>query len=185
MEPRLKNSKKWTALPEEFLKQVQSVFNESFAKEIGKGTIEVQGKIFPEEILVRVSYKAPKALKQKGFDISVAYKVPKDNVLKLLHLAVDAGASLMEQMFASEDETEFAVLWEEVQFENRTIYVRFNTANNKLESEANRLLGLAEGEDLAEGDWDDDAEPDEIKARLGIDPDEDDTDEDGKGSTEH
>lgn len=180
MEPRLKTSKKWTALPEEFLRQVQGVFQQSFAKEIGQGTIEVMGKIFPEEILVRVAYKESKSIKPKGFDISVPYKVPKDNVLKLLHLAVDAGASLMEQLFASEDDGDFPLQWEEVQFEKRTIYVRFTTVNAVLESEANRLLGLAEGEDLAGGEWDEEETeaPETIKKRLGLD-DDDETD-DGK-----
>lgn len=188
MQPRLSSSRKWTALPAEFLAQVRSVFEESFKKEIGKGSVAVQGKIYPEEILIRVSYKAPGTLKESGFDISVAYKQPKDNVLKLLHLAVDAGASLMEQLFTSDTDHEFPRLWEEVNFEKRVIFVQFSTENSELKAKADALLGEAEDEDadLAGGAWDedDDLDPDELKAQLGLDDDDedlDDGDEDEEG----
>lgn len=185
MEPRLKTSRKWTALPKEFLIQVQGVFKQSFAKEIGRGSIEVEGKIFPEEVLIRVSYKTPGSLKQSGFDISIAYKVPKDNVLTLLHTAVDAGASLMEQLFTANDDGDFPLTWEEVQFEKRTIYVKYSTTNSELESEANKLLGLGAGEDeLAQGDWDEDESPETIKTRLGLSDDEEDDFEDEEADDE-
>jgi hypothetical protein len=179
MQPRLSSSRKWSALPAEFLKQVQGVFEESFKKEIDGGKITVQGKIFPEEVLIRVTYKTAKSLKESGFDISVAYKVPKDNVLKILHMAVDAGASLMEQLFTNEDDHDFPRVWEEVTFENRPVFVQYTTENGELESEANKLLGFDEDEDLAGGDWDDDdIDPSEIKAKLGLEDEDFEEEED-------
>lgn len=172
MEPRLSTSRKWSPLPAELLEQIQSVFKQSFKAEIGKGKIEASGKIFPEEILVRIGYRAEKALKQSNFLISIAYKQPKDNVLKLLHLAVDAAASLFEQFFAAETDEEFPRLWEEVDFEKRKIYIQYDTTNTDLESEADRLLGADSGNEVAQGDWDDDADPDLIKAQLGLGDDD-------------
>jgi hypothetical protein len=180
MQPRLSSSRKWSALPAEFLKQVQGVFEESFKKEIDGGKVTVQGKIFPEEVLIRVTYKKAKSLKESGFDISVGYKQPKDNVLKILHMAVDAGASLMEQLFTNEDDHDFPRTWEEVTFENRPIYVQYTTENGELETEANKLLGFEDDDDLAGGTWedDDDIDPAEIKSKLGLEDDDFNEDDD-------
>lgn len=180
MEPRLKTSKKWTALPKEFMQQVRSVFKETFAKQIGKGTLETEGRIYPEEILISVGYRAENALKQSNFEVSVAYKKDKDNVLKLLHLAVDAAAGLFEQLFTAEDDQDFPRIWQEFDFEGRKIFVQYTTTNSELEGEADKILGVASGESLAEGDWDDETSADSIKASLGLDPDEDDDDDGGQ-----
>lgn len=181
MEPRLPNSRKWSPLPEELIKQIRSVFKQNFKQQIGSGTIEASGRIYPEEILVLVGVRAPKALKQANWGISIQYKRNKDNVVGLLHLAVDAAASLFEQYFASESDEDFPRVWEEVDFEKRKIYVQYDTVNSELESEADRLLGQKANEtDLAQGDWDGDAKLEDIKAQLGLGPDEDD-----EGGTEH
>jgi hypothetical protein len=174
MEPRLSTSRKWSPLPAELLQQIQSVFKQSFSKEIGGGTIEAAGKIFPEEILISVGFREKNSLKQSNFIISIAYQKNKDNVLKLLHLAVDAAASLFEQLFAADNDHDFPRLWEEVQFEGRTIYVQYDTTNSDLEAQADKLLGKGgSDQDVAQGDWDDDISAEQIKAQLGLDDDED------------
>jgi hypothetical protein len=174
MEPRLSTSRKWTPLPEELITQIRSVFKQSFKSHIGQGSIEANGKIFPEEILVSVGYRAQNALKQSNFEISIAYKRNKDNVLKLLHLAVDASAALFEQFFAAENDHDFPRIWEEAKFENRSIYIQYNTVNSTLESEADRLLGESDKNSLVQGEWDDaeEIEPKHVKASLGIDEDD-------------
>lgn len=173
MQPRLSTSKKWTALPRELITQMQSVLTENFRSKLGDGAVIVDGRIYPDEILIVVGIKAPKRLKQSGWEISIAYRQAKDNVLKLLHLGMDAAGALVEQLFATEADDEFPRLWQKVDFENREIFVQYTTVNPDLEAEANRLLGVAEGEELTGGEWDDDIGPEHIKARLGLDPDED------------
>ncbi|MGZ3722443.1 MAG: hypothetical protein ACXVA9_05905 [Bdellovibrionales bacterium] len=182
MEPRLSTSRKWTPLPEELVKQIRSVFKQNFKAQIGTGSIEANGKIFPEEIMVSVGFREKDALKQSNWEISIGYKRNKDNVLKLLHTAIDAAASLFEQFFAAENDEDFPRKWEEVDFEGRKIYVQYNTANSSLEAEANRLLGESDENDLVQGAWDDETEdisPDDIKKKLGVD-DEDGDDDGGK-----
>jgi len=174
MDPRLKTSKKWTPLPKDFLSQIRSVFKETFKTQIGSGTVETDGRIYPEEILVSVGFRAEKSLKQSNFEVSIAYKKDKDNVLKLLHIAVDAAASLFEQLFAAESDEEFPRIWQEFEVEGRPIYAQYTTTNSTLESEADRLLGVHAKEGVAGGDWEDDLSPEDIKATLGIDPDEED-----------
>ena len=175
MEPRLTTSRKWTPLPQELITQIGTVFKQNFSAQIGKGTIKADGKIFPGEILIGVSLKQPGTLKQSGFIISIAYKQNKDNVLKILHLAIDALAALFDQFFAAENDHDFPRVWEELDFEGRQIYIQYSTVNDELEAEADRLLGDKKSEGLIGGDWDedDDIDAEQIKAKLGVD------DEDG------
>lgn len=172
MHPRLKTSKKWSPLPKEFLKQVESVFKQTFKSQIGQGKVVVDGRVYPEELLVSVGYHGGKGLRQSNFEVSIQYKKDKDNVIKLLNLSVDVAASLFEQYFASEDDHEFPRLWQEFDVENRPVYVQYTGTNTELESEANKLLGEYADEGLTGGDWDDADSPEEVKARLGIDPEE-------------
>lgn len=179
MEPRLSTSRKWNPLPKELLQQIQSVFKQNFTSNLKDTTVEASGKIFPEEILIQVSLKQKGTLKQAGWSVSIGYKTKKDNVMQLLHLSVDALASLFEQYFESENDHDFPRVWEEVDFEKRKIYVVYTTVNSELEAEADRWLGKASKseDDVAQGDWDDDADPEMIKAQLGLTEDDEETDE--------
>lgn len=185
MEPRLKTSKKWTALPKELIEQIRGVFKENFKQETKGSTIELEGRIYPEELLFFIGVHEGKRLKQNNFEISIPYKQNKDNVMKLVHLGMDAAAALFTQLFENEDDDEFPRIWQEVQFEGRQIFVQYTTVNSELEKEANRILGLPVEDEggLAGGDWDEDSEtPKSIKARLGID---DDSDPEDDGSSTH
>lgn len=192
MQPRLKSSKKWSPLPKELIQQIQSIFRENFQAHTSGSKIEVDGHIYPEEILIRVGLAPEKGLKQRNWEISVGYRKDKDNVLKLLHLAVDVIGALFEQTFTSETDEDFPRLWQEVDFEGRPVFIQYTTTNSALESEADRLLGLGgTGDDVAQGDWDD-LTPEQIKQQLGIDEDEldeagdeGDVDPDGKKPTTH
>lgn len=172
MQPRLSSSRKWTALPNELLTQVRSIFTESFQSHIGESSIHAEGRIYPQEILMGVSLVPREGLKQSGFEISLPYQKSKDNVLKLVHLALDAFGSLFEQYFAADDDQEFPRIWQEAELDGRKIYFQYTTTNTSLEAEADRLLGDAGKDDLAQGDWDEEVDPEQIKASLGIDPED-------------
>jgi hypothetical protein len=173
MQPRLKTSQKWTALPPELLGQMKTVLGENFREQIGTGSFEADGRIYPGEILIVTTTQRPGSLRQSGFEVSLAYRQSKDNVLKLLHLGVDAVGALFEQLFAAATDEEFPVLWSPVQFEGREVFVRYTTANTRLEAEADRLLAQSEEDGIAGGDWDAEIDPALIKAQLGIGDDED------------
>lgn len=177
MEPRLKTSKKWTSLPKDFLSQIRAALKENFALQIGKGQVEVDGRIYPEEIVIRVGYRTPGTLKQRSWDVSLAYKKDKEPVLKVLHLAVDAGAALFDQLFSAESDEDFPRLWQEIDFEGRKIHIQYTTVNSKLETEADRLLGL-KNDELAQGEWDAEVDAELVKAGLGIDPEDEEFAED-------
>lgn len=173
MEPRLPSSRQWTPLPKELLKQMQSVFQEGFKGHLGGAKIEIEGRIYPQEILLSLGFSRKGQLKQPNFEISATYDVKKDNVLKLCHTVFDAMGALFDQYFSSNDESEFPLYWEELKFEGRTLYVQFSTRNTGLEAQADQLL---EGKKEGLMNYDDEHDTEElenIKAKLGLGEDED------------
>lgn len=178
MDPRLKTSKKWTALPKEFLAQVRNAFKSTFKDHLGTAKIEADGRIYPEELLISVGYKIENALKQSNFMVSIPYRKGKDDVLKLLNLGMDAVGALFEQLFQADDDQDFPRLWQEVDFEGRQIYVQYVTNNTELDAAADKLLGEDADESLTGGEWDEEEDdgvtPEEIKSKLGLDDDDED-----------
>lgn len=175
MQPRLNTSRKWTAIPRELVTQIKTVFKQSFQQHIGKGTVSADGRIYDEEIVVSVGVKlTDQKLKESHWLVSVGYKKGKDDVLKLINLALDAQGSLFEQFFTSENDYDFPRTWQEVEFEGRKVYIQYSTENKELETQANKILGVQEGEQLLGGDWEDLEDAETIKKRLGVSDDDDD-----------
>lgn len=161
MNPRLKSSKKSTAFPKEYSQQIQSVFNENFAQYLEDAEILVEGRIYPEEITLRIGYREKGRLTQANFEVSTGYSPEKQDTVQKIHNCVDAAASLMLEYFeilADENkELDFPYTWKELPFDGFKVYFQFTTENSELEAEANKLLGLAEGEMILEEDEDEDA----------------------------
>ena len=194
MNPRLKSSKKWTAFPPELVDQIMSAFEENFKSVLNEAEILVEGRIYPQEILLRVGLLEKGRIRQKNFEISTEYSHEGENAAEKIFLSVDAAASLllqhMEQEKSQDEESVESELdvpysWKEMEFNNEKIYFQFSTVNSKLEAEADRLLGLDKTSDLyvdeEEGeDFDPDARFDETSSES----DEDKDDEgDGSGSS--
>lgn len=173
MRGRLPTSKKWTNIPRELTSQIRSVFQKTFKSEIGQGRVEADGRIYDSEIVVKVGLKPEgSALKHSHWSVSIEYKKGKDDVVKLLNLAVDAAGSLFEQLFTAENDYDFPRVWQEVDFEGRAIFVQYTTENAELEKAADKILGLTEEDGLTGGDWenegDDEELLDQIKQKLGV-----------------
>ena len=155
MQPRLKYSSKWTPLPAELTQQIQDLFTENFSSYADEGHFFVEGRIYLKEVLLRVGYLPHQQLKQTNFEISIEYNRNKDNMLQMIHLAVDCAASLMEQYFTEKGQ-DFPVSWQSVDFMGRPVYWQYTSVNTELEAQADRLLGentedrLMQGEDEEE-----------------------------------
>jgi hypothetical protein len=176
MKPRLKSSTKWTNLPSEVSKQIQIVFEQNFQKELGKAQVIVEGRLYSEEILLRVGYLEEGRLKQNNFEVSLNYDPQSENsALSTIHTGVDVLASLMTEHFEEEGgELEIPQIWTEFPFEDLTVWLRFTTENSNLEKKANELLG----------EWDDSMVKDSNDEELN-DLDEDPDDDDEGGETLH
>ncbi|HVK60039.1 MAG TPA: hypothetical protein VM432_00765 [Bdellovibrionales bacterium] len=164
--PRLPSSTKWTDVPAEFLAKVVTVFVNQFDIEAANGEFIADGRIYPEEVVLRVGYLEKGRLKQVNFEASMDIKglapekslaadaeavsaEEKSDTMDRLFTCIDAIGSMMEEYFEVGDEEELDVplYWKEFEFEGETVFLQHSTANTRLEDEADRILGLL-AEDL-------------------------------------
>jgi hypothetical protein len=171
MEPRLSTSKQWTSFPSEYLKNIETVFGKSFKLHLENGKIVTEGRIYKQELLLQVGYSEKDRLKQSNFEISVEYEKQKNNAVKLIYLMIDIAATMMDEFFMAENDQDFPRVWTEYEVEGRKVYLQYTAENSELEKQADKLLGDDPDKLFQEGD---DADVDQIKAQLGIDPDEED-----------
>jgi hypothetical protein len=164
--PRLASSKQWTDLPKEFTDKICQIFNDQFKIEVQHGSFLVEGRIYPQEIVIRLGYLEGGRLKQINFEASLDIPRPKTpeelaetkslaesmeagtekktGTMDLIYTGIDALGSLMEEYFETDDEDELDVppQWKEYDFEGDQVYLQYSTLNTRLEQEADRLLGL-------------------------------------------
>ncbi len=158
MNPRLKTSKKWTAFPGEYLTQIQSVFAETFAKNLTNAKLVVEGRIYPEEILLRVGVLEQGRLSQANFEVSMNYSTQKKDAVERIHDCIDAAASMMNDYFESNGEVEFPRTWQEFEFNKNPLFLQFSTVNTDLEAQADALLGKSFEQMVEEDKASEDAE---------------------------
>ena len=166
MEARLKTSKKWTNMPAELLDQMGGVFENGFKRQLGNADVQIEGRIYPGELLLSVGFSRANQLKQPNFDISVGFDVKKDNVLKMIHVMFDCAGALFDTYFSAADDSEFPLIWEPLDFEGKKLFIQYSTRNTTLENEADRLLG--KDDTLMHADEDEDVDTDELKKTLGL-----------------
>lgn len=157
MQPRLKSSTKWTEFPKEYVDQVRTVFLENFGAQIGDGKLLIEGRIYPQEIMLRVGVLEKGRLAQTNFEVSIDYSTEEQDAMERIHNCIDAAASMMLEYFEEDGEVDFPYTWKPYPFQKRTIYLQFSTENSELEAEADRLLGESMDNLVKEESLDDDA----------------------------
>ncbi len=175
MIPRLKTSKKSTPFPQEFVDQIKSAFIENFKEQLTNAELIIQGRIYPQEILLRVGFLEKGHLRQSNFEVSAAYDYKKQNAIESIHLCIDFLASTLGQYFeqlsqkanpseeAEESEPlDLPYLWKPIQFEKQEVFFQYSTVNTKLEEEADRLLGVS-SEELVKDEEEEDFEPTDLE----------------------
>lgn len=153
MNPRLKTSKKWTAFPKEYLTQIKEVFIQGFQSQMTPFNLLVEGRIYKEEILLRVGLHEKGRLFQANFEVSMAYSIPNQDAVDRIHDSIDAAASMMQDYFEfqkNKQEPDFPLTWKEYEFNDQPLFLQFSTVNSALESQANALLGDKEDKLLIE-----------------------------------
>ena len=151
MNPRKKESKKWSALPPELSQQIKTLFEESFSEYLTEKKLKVEARIYPTEILMRVGVNYKGEIRYHNFEVSIDHDPKKQNTVTQIRVAVDAIASLLLEFFDLEEEHEMPLVWQEYPFEKQKIWLQYTSANTDLEAEANRLLGIKEGDELLHG----------------------------------
>jgi hypothetical protein len=141
IKPRLKTSKAWTDVPEDFKLQVSELFKSHFKEPAKHGKFGVLGRIFKNEVILSFSYLPKNSIRPIQFDISTDYSTNSESkALVVFEKLVDCAASLFQSSF--DDET-FGVpaIWTEIDFDGTMIYAKSEAINHELEQEANKLLG--------------------------------------------
>ncbi len=170
MIPRKKESKKWTSLPTEFSNQIKTVFEQNFKAHLTSKKLQVEGRIYPTEIVLRVGINAKGELRYKNFEVSLDHSKEKQDAIAQIHIGVDAIASLMVEYFENEEEHEMPFVWQEYPFEKQKIWLQYTSENPDLEAEANKLLGLTDEEAMLK-------ETEEELEALGLNQEEGSTEE--------
>lgn len=183
MKPRLKSSKKWTPVPQDVIIQIQELFKENFHNELQNMKIIAEGKIYPEEILLRVGHIEEGRLTQYNFEVSMPYQLTKeDSALIALTTCVDAIGSLMAEYFdKGEEAEELPYSWTESLFDGKKIWIQHSAENSTLEKEANQLLGIVDKKLLYEEESEEDVELISEEDLEDSDSDEDPDDSSGSG----
>lgn len=150
MQARKTTSKKWTAFPKEFTAQIETVFKENFAERLKDSKLIVEGRIYPEEIVLRVGVLENGRLKQNNFEVSIDYKSEDPEALDRIHNLVDVAASMMMDFYDSNGDIDFPYSWKEFPFKGHPVWLQFSTENSELEAQANSLLGISEDTLLVE-----------------------------------
>lgn len=142
MHPRLQTSKKYTSLPADFITQVSEVFNEGFGAHLKNAKLIIEGRIYAEEILLRVGVLEKGRLAQANFEVSIDNKSGAKDTLDKLHSCIDAVASMMVEYFENDGEVEFPRTWQEYTFEEQKLFLQFSAENTELEKQADAILGV-------------------------------------------
>lgn len=149
MNPRRQTKQKWTPFPSELSDQIRQVFQQNFATQLGKTTtVNVLGKIFTQELCLRIGLHKKGELKHQNFEVSVDHNGDHENVVSQIHVCVDALAGLVQEYYDNEEDIELPYTWSEMPFNNQKIYIQFSRENPDLEAQANALLGEDGGEGL-------------------------------------
>lgn len=171
MKPRLKTSKKWTTFPTDYISQIEDVFKQAFGEKLRAFKMLIEGRIYTDEILLRVGLLEKGRLMQANFEVSMPYSRAKQDAQDRIHNCIDAAASMMNEWLESGGEVDFPRTWKEFEFEKNSLFVQYTTENTELEAQADALLGTEAPELLNEEEEVEDALEVAEEAHLDIDPD--------------
>lgn len=164
MEPRLKSSRQWSNLPSDLLDMMMKLLAESFPGDLQKYNLIVEGRMYPEEVILRIGYNKPGDLRQENFEGSIDFKPGKEKVVDQVQTLFEATTSVLHSYFKAPD-LELPQQWTKYDWEPKEVFLQHSRVNSGLESQADALLGIDESSLINQ---DSDLELEELKASLGL-----------------
>lgn len=146
MQPRRTDSKKWTALPKEYLDNVQAIVRSQYEAELSGVEVISEGRVFDKEMVLRIGFLPKGRLKQYNFEVSFDIPEAKDHTLIKLNSALDFLGGLLNEFISkngfenSDYEAELPVLWKPISVEKSVFHFQYSTVNSQLESLADEWL---------------------------------------------
>ena len=168
MDPRLKSSTKWSPFPGELVEQITVTLDERFSEEYGLEDMHfiVEGRIYPEEIMMRIGLSVKDQLKQHNFEFSFEYDNEKEQTLERIQNSMDVVEHIWSE-FLEEDmeDGEMPRQWQVMPFQKLQYFFKYSTVNTNLEAEADKLL-----EEYETGLWNKQKDVPEFEAPEKEDP---------------
>ena len=136
--------KKSSPIPKDLTSLISESFQESFEKELRNREVLVTGKIYSEEIVVRVGLHEPGHIRQMNFEASIDFQHGRTDSVGQIHACVDAISTMLAEYLTSIEEIVFPLTWAPYKFENQEIFLMTSTENFDLEAQADALLAQTE-----------------------------------------
>lgn len=146
MLPRIEDSKdkKFTKIPKDLGDIFKSIladkFKEKYAAKMQNMDIFVEGRIYPEEVILMLGLGEKKSIARKNFCCSINHSVENKNTFEQLKVALDALDPMLEQAIEADFDIELPLQWHEFDYEEQKVYMQFNTFNFQLEDQAADFL---------------------------------------------
>jgi len=144
MDPRLESSMDWTEFPSDYLKVVEDNMREKFAPHVKDCDVIVEGRIYAEELSLRLGILPKGLLRQVNFEASISYDKGTEDVKERIEACLNAASSMMEQYYKTGGDLAIPMSWKPFDFDKFKVYLRHTTVNSTLEKEADLLLGLTD-----------------------------------------
>ena len=144
---RKKTSKAGKSIPHDWAEGVSRLLNETYDKQNKEHNryFEVYGQIYPEELLMVVSWlseKDPSVLPYACFlSCEPHHLTSEDKVKETQKNFIDLAGLFFDEILSDPEWNEFEPLWQEVNHKHETYYFKISRENVNLSLEANRLLG--------------------------------------------
>jgi hypothetical protein len=146
---RNKSSKIGKAIPNEWSEGVARLLNETYKSQCDQNGryFDVFGRIYPEELLMIVSYLSEKDEHSAPIacflSSSAEHMKNVETVQETQKNFIDIAGLIFDEIFNSEDWHEFEPNWQEVTHKNQTYSYKISRENINATIEADRLLGPA------------------------------------------
>jgi hypothetical protein len=151
---RKSSSKSGKSVPQDWSEGVAVLLNDTYKTECTKEGryFDVYGQIFPEELLVIVSYlseKDPAVAPIACFLSCDTEQMKTETMVKETQSNfMDVAGLFFDEIFSSDDWSDFEPVWQEVKYKTHTYHYKLTRENINLTIEANRLLGDGFDEDI-------------------------------------
>jgi hypothetical protein len=140
-------SKNGKVLPQDWAEGVARLLNETYQSECKQNSryFDVFGQIYPEELLMIVSYLSEKDEYVAPITVFLSCDPDQigteDKVKETQKNFIEVVGLFFDEIFASDDWDEFEPNWQEVTHKNQTYFFKISRENLNATIEANKLLG--------------------------------------------
>lgn len=144
---RKKSSKNGKVIPQDWSEGVARLLNDTYKTECVKEGryFDVFGQIYPEELLMVVSYLSEKDEYLAPITVFLSSEPDQiatpEKVTETQKNFIDVAGLFFDEIFADEDWNDFEPTWQEVSHKNQNYFYKVSRENVNATIEADRLLG--------------------------------------------